>query len=148
MVKWDADKDRQLLLGVLAHVDIKIGKDLTEHLAAVIGEGKIVMQLLPPWIVTDGSRLGCTPKAVHRRIEKLQSAARPNEQPTLDPPSPDTAYRVKTPQAAGIKVKTKGQANLKTKGRKRGRSEEEIEETNKKTRKGGGEGEKEDDSEI
>lgn len=39
MVKWDAEKDRQLLLNWLTFTNGKIEKGLTDHLAGVIGEG-------------------------------------------------------------------------------------------------------------
>ncbi|KAF2446463.1 hypothetical protein P171DRAFT_519972 [Karstenula rhodostoma CBS 690.94] len=116
MVKWDVNKDRQLLLEVLAYMDIKIEKGLTEHLANAIGEG-------------------CTPKAVARRIQKLQSATRPKQPPTLGPLSPSTFHTAKTSHGADMKIETGGKANLQTKGGKRGRSGEEIEGMHKKTKK-------------
>ncbi|KAF9733679.1 hypothetical protein PMIN06_006520 [Paraphaeosphaeria minitans] len=116
MVKWDADKDRQILLGWLSFVDAKVEKGLTDHLAAIIGEG-------------------CTPKAVHRRIEKIQTGVKPKEQPT-----PDTSQTAKTCKGTDVEIENEGEAYPKTKGRKRGHTGKGPESVNKKV--------KEEDAEI
>ncbi|KAL5388919.1 hypothetical protein DPSP01_002626 [Paraphaeosphaeria sporulosa] len=143
MLKWDADKDRQLLLGWLSFVNDKVEKGLTDHLAAIIGEGTTSKQLPTSRLFTDVSLLGCTAKAVHRRIEKIQAGVKPKEKS-----NPDTPYAAKTSKGVDIKIESEEDAKPKTTGRKRGRTERERERMNKKVKADNGEGEKVDDAEI
>ncbi|KAJ4354099.1 uncharacterized protein N0V89_005832 [Didymosphaeria variabile] len=125
MVQWTPEKDQTLLKGVFQFADIKMSKELLEHLASLIGDG-------------------CTPKAIQHRLTNIKNTGKPvrdlNATPTKPSPAKEKAVRStpsKTPSSARGRGRPKKNADTAgeptndldgslspSTGRKRGRTTE------------------------
>ncbi|KAL1608475.1 hypothetical protein SLS60_003417 [Paraconiothyrium brasiliense] len=122
MVQWTPEKDQTLLKGVFQFADIKMSKELLEHLASLIGDG-------------------CTPKAIQHRLSNIKNTGKPvrdlNTTPTKASADKEKVTPAKTPGSGRGRGRPKKQPDADgeptndldgplspSTGRKRGRTTE------------------------